>query len=115
MEKGPDIRRTVGVWLRGWRNRKGWTQEDVAERAGVTTNYYSEVERGLRNITLLNLQKLLQALEVSIEDLLPSLMPGTSSDDEAAILEAISRLLRRGSKKSKRQVRVILQALVSES
>ena len=37
------------------------------------------------------------------------------SDDEAAILEAVSRLLRRGSKKSKRQVRVILEALVSEA
>ena len=114
MKKGPDIRRTEGGWLRGWRNRKGWTQEQVAERAGVTTNYYSEVERGLRNITLLNLQKLLQALEISREDLLTSLMPGTSSDEEAAILEAISRLLGRGSKRAKRQVRLILQALLSD-
>lgn len=91
------------------------TQEQLADRAGVSNKYYSEVERGLRNITLLNLQKLILALEVNQEDLLSLFLVEPVSDDEAAILEAISRLLRRGSKKSKRQVRGILEALVSES
>ena len=74
--------------------------------------YYSEVERGLRNITLLNLEKILAALDVSKEDALRLLITEDLSKDEADIIEHVARLLTKGSKKSKRQAGDILKALV---
>ena len=65
--------------------------------------YYSEVERGLRNITLLNLEKILVALDVSKEDALRLLITEDMTKNEAAIIEHMARLLTRGSKKSRRQ------------
>lgn len=111
MKKKLDIRKTVGVWLRQLRGQRGLIQEQVAEKAGIPGKYYSEIERGLRNITLLNLQKILAALDVSKEDALRLLITENLTKDEAAIIESVVRLLTKGSKKSKRQAADILKAL----
>jgi hypothetical protein len=55
----------------------------------------SEVERGLRNITLLNLERILAAFEVSKEDTLRLLITEDLSKDEADIIEHRARLLTR--------------------
>lgn len=49
------------------------SQEQVAERAQLDRTYISSVERGKRNISLLNICKLAVALEVSPESLLANL------------------------------------------
>ncbi|BBS38694.1 helix-turn-helix domain-containing protein [Enterobacter cloacae complex sp. 2024EL-00215] len=49
------------------------SQEQVAERAQLDRTYVSSVERGQRNISLLNICKLAAALEVSPESLLANL------------------------------------------
>jgi XRE family transcriptional regulator, regulator of sulfur utilization len=107
-----DIRKVLGAWLRQVRNEKGLTQEEVAELAGVSTQYYSEVERGVRNITVLNVQRLLVGLEVNKEEVVKLLRTADMSDDEAAIIELVARLFAHGTKKAKRQVRGVLTELV---
>jgi transcriptional regulator with XRE-family HTH domain len=107
-----DIRHQVGAWLRELRNRKGLTQEQVSERADVSPKYYSEVERGLRNITLLNLQKLLHALETEKAETLRLLITDDLSTEERAVIELAARLLAQGTLKAKRQAGVILKALL---
>uniref|UniRef100_UPI001A9259A0 helix-turn-helix domain-containing protein n=1 Tax=Escherichia coli TaxID=562 RepID=UPI001A9259A0 len=49
------------------------SQEQVAERAQLDRTYVSSVERGQRNISLLNICKLAAALEVTPESLLANL------------------------------------------
>jgi transcriptional regulator with XRE-family HTH domain len=112
MKKELDIRKTVGSWLRQIRGQRGWTQEQVAEKANIPGKYYSEIERGLRNITLLNLQKILVALDVTKEDALRLLVTEDLSEDEAAIIDLVARLLKKGTKKEKRQATDILKTLV---
>lgn len=46
------------------------TQENVAEGAGLHTNYISSVERGERNISIANIERIAYALGVSMPDLL---------------------------------------------
>jgi hypothetical protein len=60
----------------------------------------------------LNLQKILVAFDVTKEDALRLLVTEEVSEDEAAIIELVARLLTKGSKGSKRQVKDILKALV---
>ena len=51
-----------GRRVRVARDALGWTQEDLAEEAGLDDSYVGGVERGERNIGLLNVNKLAVAL-----------------------------------------------------
>ncbi|BEJ45044.1 helix-turn-helix transcriptional regulator [Staphylococcus epidermidis] len=74
MEKNSNLHNTVllsfGNHLRAIRIEKGLTQEELAGRAGFTRSYYTEIETGKRNIALINLYKLADALEVSLSELM---------------------------------------------
>lgn len=58
--------------LRQWRNRRGFSQEELAERADLHRTYISDVERGARNLSLESINKLATALEVSLPILFSS-------------------------------------------
>jgi len=57
-----------GGHLRFVRRLRGISQEDLADSAGLDRTYISSVERGKRNISLLNIKKICDALEMSVED-----------------------------------------------
>lgn len=56
-------RRRLGKTIRELRLAKGWTQEELAERAGLHPTYVGGVERGQRNVGFDNLLKLARALQ----------------------------------------------------
>ncbi|MEX2122119.1 MAG: helix-turn-helix transcriptional regulator [Pirellulales bacterium] len=60
-----------GRKLRDTRLRIGISQERLAELAGLHRTYVSGVERGERNISLVNIERLAKALGVSMADLMP--------------------------------------------
>ena len=66
-----DIRKAFGEHLRELRKKKGLTQEELADKAGMHFTYVGQIERGLRNPSLVNLHKLAKALGVRAGDLLP--------------------------------------------
>lgn len=51
-----------GARVRARRNQLGWSQERLAEAAGLHWTFVGQVERGRRNLTLHNILKLAQAL-----------------------------------------------------
>ncbi len=51
--------------------KKGVSQEALAELAGLHRTYVSSIERGERNISIVNIAKLAEALELSIRDFFP--------------------------------------------
>ena len=60
-----------GSRLRAMRISKALSQEQLADRAGLHRNYVGSVERGERNISLINIQRLALALGCRISELLP--------------------------------------------
>ncbi len=48
------------------RNKKNLTQEKLAELANLDRTYIGRVERGKRNISLKNIEKIAKALNISI-------------------------------------------------
>ena len=56
--------------LRERRERLGWSMSEVAQRAGLSQQMVSYVERGMRNPTLDTLLRLSDALELSLPTLL---------------------------------------------
>lgn len=67
-----DIRHHFGQRVRELRLRSGMSQEVLAHRAGLDRTYITDVERGSRNISLVNIEKIAAALRVSIEYLFSS-------------------------------------------
>ena len=62
--------------LRRLRLSAGLSQEELADRAGLHRTYISSVERAQRNVSLENLFKIAQGLEVSPQDLVGSVSKG---------------------------------------
>lgn len=63
-----DIRAKVGQRIRELRKELGLTQEAFSFKAEVDKTYLNEVENGKRNISVVNLEKIILALETSISD-----------------------------------------------
>ena len=66
-----DVTVRFGHKLREVRLQKGISQEELAERAGLHRTYVSSVERGERNISLVNIENLARALGVALSELMP--------------------------------------------
>jgi transcriptional regulator with XRE-family HTH domain len=67
---GRDIRERFGLAVKAGREALGLTQEELADRAGIHRTYLSDVERGSRNVSLLNIERLASALDLEASDLL---------------------------------------------
>ena len=63
-----DIRKKVGARMKELRLGLKLTQEKLAFKAEVDKTYLNEVENGKRNISLVNLEKVVKALEVSFSE-----------------------------------------------
>jgi transcriptional regulator with XRE-family HTH domain len=68
MTRTPEVR--VGERLRFYRQAKGKTQAVVAGLAGVTEDYLSQIERGLKTPTLTLLHRFSKILGVRVSELL---------------------------------------------
>lgn len=64
-----DLQR-LGRRIRELRTRAGLSQEELADRAGLHRTYIGGIERGERNVGVLNLLQLARALKVPPSDLL---------------------------------------------
>jgi len=56
--------------LRVWREYRGLTQQQLADKAAISKPYLSQIESGKRNGTTEVLQTIAQALNLSLEDIL---------------------------------------------
>lgn len=65
-----EINRKVGFNIRKYREKKGWSQEQLAFEADLHRAYIGHIERGEKNIGLINLEKIAKALNLKVNKLL---------------------------------------------
>lgn len=70
---GQDARVIFGEAVRKHRLAKGMSQEALAARAAIHRNYQGGVERGERNVSVINMAKIARALGVPLADLVKGL------------------------------------------
>jgi len=60
------IMQEVGQRIREFRQRKGWTLEDLSSRCGLSVSFLSQVERGLSSLSISSLQAICKAMEIPL-------------------------------------------------
>jgi transcriptional regulator with XRE-family HTH domain len=63
-----DIQKNFGKRVRELRKHKGLSQESLALACDLDRTYIGGVERGERNISLINIYKIANALDVEVKD-----------------------------------------------
>jgi transcriptional regulator with XRE-family HTH domain len=63
-----DIRKKIGLRIKEYRTNLKLTQEALAFKAEIDKTYVNEVENGKRNVSVINLEKIIGALDVTIRD-----------------------------------------------
>jgi transcriptional regulator with XRE-family HTH domain len=64
-----DIKIRFGRAIRRIREEQGINQEEAAERCGLHRTYYSGIERGIRNVSIVNVEKVARGLKTSLPEL----------------------------------------------
>ena len=64
-----DIRIRFGRAIRRIREEQEINQEEAADRCGLHRTYYSGIERGVRNVSLVNIEKISKGLKTSLSQL----------------------------------------------
>ncbi|RRJ67455.1 XRE family transcriptional regulator [Paenibacillus oralis] len=85
----------IGKRIKQLRKEQGLTQEQLAEKAGVNASYIGTVERGVRNISIETLEKIIQGLDVPLAVMFQfhETKNVDSWKDKAEVLEVVNSLL----------------------
>lgn len=81
-----NLNRVFGTTVKSTRSALGISQEELAGRAGLHRTYISDVERGARNPSLKSIEKLAEALELSVAGLFRRINEGGNPERAVEIL-----------------------------
>jgi transcriptional regulator with XRE-family HTH domain len=63
------IKQKLGARIRELRQQIGLSQEKFALKIGMDRTYFASVENGKRNISIVNIEKIAQGLNITLSDL----------------------------------------------
>jgi transcriptional regulator with XRE-family HTH domain len=64
-----DLKEIVAINVRRLRHDRGWTQEDFADRVGLSARYVGQIERAQASMTITVLGRIANELEVEVAKL----------------------------------------------
>ncbi|RED52899.1 helix-turn-helix domain-containing protein [Cohnella lupini] len=103
------VQRLVGARIREIRKQKGLSQETLAELAGFHYSFVGSVERGQRNISLTNLEKLASTLGVEVYQLFAYSKAMPEAYDKDPLLHEIIDMLIRLDRSDLKRLKVVMK------
>ena len=103
-----DRKELLGGSVRKLRGCKGWTQVQLAEKIGISTNYLSGIERGKENPTLDMLLKVADSLKVEMWEMFDFGHAAGAKE----IREIMAKLLKEADDQDVRLAQKILRAVI---
>ncbi|QAY66362.1 helix-turn-helix domain-containing protein [Paenibacillus protaetiae] len=82
----------LGERIRAIRKDKGYSQEQLAEKANTHVNYVSAVERGEKNVTFESIEKIAEALNISFAELFRFVDTNGKEDEVGQLVNALYKL-----------------------
>lgn len=109
MAKEQDRYASVGITLKRLRKEKGFTLEDLAERADVSISYLHHIEHGTRKAPLSTLESLAQILGINLYDLLGPASAVVSREKASTYDAKIKGMLKHLTEKEKKSLHGIMK------
>ncbi len=104
-----DIAKALGQRIRGHRQRRGLSQEKLAELAGCHSTYIGQIERGEKNATIESIEKIALALKISLSELFEAL--SAQENEEKSIPLSCYELLAAKTQAEQERIYQILLAM----
>lgn len=70
MQDAIQMRKKLGQRVRQIREKRGWSQEELAHRSGLARSFTGAIERGEKDIRISTLLKLARTFEISLQQLI---------------------------------------------
>lgn len=102
------VERSIGKRIQEYRKKKGLTQEQLAEKVGLSTNYISAVERGVNALNLDKLVEVMNCLECSADEIFVDVLNNSCEIKVSLLTEQISSL----PKDEQERIFTIIQTLI---
>ena len=99
MNKQEDIYQIIARNIKAVRKQLKLTQEAVSERAGMTPNFYGQIERGTKKGSIVTIKRIADALNVTPGELFTE---GVSKPKKDMVMSEINRLLKGRSLKDRK-------------
>ena len=103
--------KNLGKRVRELRKARLLTQEELAELADLHPTFIGGIERGEKNLSIQSLLRIADGLGLEIKDLLAPVSGQAAGEREAAMLEILALLERRGTKDLKWIKRVVSEII----
>jgi transcriptional regulator with XRE-family HTH domain len=95
-----EVLKLVGARIRALRKEKGLSQESLGEKGGFHFSYIGQIERGEKNVSLLNIARIADALDVNLIQLFAYVNEKIKvTKHEADIQEIVEMLINSSSEK----------------
>ena len=107
-----DFAAAIGDRIRYYRTCKKMTQDDLADLADLHNTYIGQIERGEKNITAINLDRILDALDISYAEFYE---PLDLRRDANHVPLTCYDLISSQPKKQQKQLLHIIEAIISIS
>ncbi len=82
-------KKEIGKIIQNYRKQKGLTQDELAEKVDISTNYLSKVERGINVLNAETFLKMAEILSFSLEDFGVEIKSDTSNKEQQELLTKI--------------------------
>lgn len=102
-----DLMDSIGGRIRSLRKDKGWSQEELADRAGLHFTYIGKIERSEHKVTIESLEKVTRALGVSLEEFFHLIQPIKEGTFNSTITTIINHLLNRSADDQKKALHLL--------
>ena len=111
MQDGKTVEETVGRRIQVIRREKGFTQQELSEAVGISTNYLSDIERGKSSVRMDKLVAIINALECSADDVFSDVIVCGYKVKASKLSQRLESL----SPSDREKALAVLEALVNKS
>ncbi|WP_145049336.1 MULTISPECIES: helix-turn-helix domain-containing protein [Paenibacillus] len=112
MNEDREVLKLVGARIRALRKERGYSQESLGEKGGFHFSYIGQIERGEKNVSLVNLAKIAESLEVNLIQLFAYIEEEFEVTEDEKQIKEIVQLLRDSSSDNIRVAKNVIKGIL---
>ncbi|ADM69466.1 HTH-type transcriptional regulator SinR [Paenibacillus polymyxa E681] len=108
-----EVLKLVGARIRALRKEKGLSQESLGEKGGFHFSYIGQIERGEKNVSLINIAKIANALDVNLIQLFAYVNEDIKVTKHEEGIQEIVNILQKSSPEKVRLARNVIREIIN--